>query len=87
MTLGGQDGTRLASISSGVGGCFVAVGGLGYFFAARGAILATASGSAAISRSRADQITCKTLIFQPAPGEGSAKDIADSICCGPVPMS
>ena len=62
MTLGGQDGTRLAA-TSGVSDCFVAVGGLASFFAARGAILATASGSAGMSRSRADQITCKTLMF------------------------
>ena len=47
MTLGGQDGTRLAGTTV-VSDCFVAVGGLASFLAARGAILATASGSAAV---------------------------------------
>jgi hypothetical protein len=59
--LGEQDDTRLASIAHGVSGYFVAVGGLGYFFAARRATLPTEPGSAPISRSSADPLACKDL--------------------------
>jgi len=69
--LGEQNDTRLASIAHGVSGYFVAIGGIGYFFATRRATLPTEPSSAPISGADADRLPCKDLIVSAARIEGS----------------